>query len=331
MAQAQRQETEELTLREAINTALHEEFARDEDVMVMGEDVGKVGHVSNITKGLYEEYGANRVRDAPLAEHGLVGLGVGAAATGLRPVVDLMYMDFAGVAFEQILNQMSKMHYMFGGKIELPLMVRASEGAGMNAAAQHSKTIHAMLGNLTGVKVVAPGTPAAAKGLTKAAIRSDDPVFFVENKMMYNQKGEVPTDDDFVAPIGEANVEREGEDVTIVATQTFVPKGLSVAEDLEGDVSVEVIDLRSIYPLDTDTITESVRKTGRLVVADESPLSHGTHGEVMARVNENAFFSLDAPMQRVGVPDTPIPFSRPLEQEVVPGAEELHTAIDRIV
>jgi len=295
----QRTDTETQTLRAAINSALHEEFARDDDVVVMGEDVGEEGHVSNITQGLYEEFGDTRVRDAPLAEHGIVGAGVGAAATGLRPVVDLMYSDFAGVAFEQILNQMSKMHYMFGGKIELPMVVRASEGAGMNAAAQHSKTVHTLFGNLTGVKVVAPGTPGAAKGLTKAAIRSDDPVFFFENKMMYTNEGAVPTDDDYVAPIGEA--------------------------------SVEVIDLRSIYPIDTDTLVDSVRKTGRLVVADESPLSHGTHGEIMARVNENAFFSLDAPMQRVGVPDIPVPFSRPLEGEIVPGTEELHTAIDRIV
>jgi len=331
MTVTQRTDTETQTLRAAINSALHEEFARDDDVVVMGEDVGEEGHVSNITQGLYEEFGDTRVRDAPLAEHGIVGAGVGAAATGLRPVVDLMYSDFAGVAFEQILNQMSKMHYMFGGKIELPMVVRASEGAGMNAAAQHSKTVHTLFGNLTGVKVVAPGTPGAAKGLTKAAIRSDDPVFFFENKMMYTNEGAVPTDDDYVAPIGEASVEREGEDVTVVATQTFVPKGMQVAADLAGEVSVEVIDLRSIYPIDTDTLVDSVRKTGRLVVADESPLSHGTHGEIMARVNENAFFSLDAPMQRVGVPDIPVPFSRPLEGEIVPGTEELHTAIDRIV
>jgi pyruvate dehydrogenase E1 component beta subunit len=331
MAQTtQHHETETLTLREAINTALYEELARDEDVIVMGEDVGETGHVNNITEGLYDEFGANRVRDTPLSEAGLLGAGVGAAATGLRPVVDMMFSDFIGVSGEQALNQMTKLHYMFGGKIELPMLVRASEGGGMNAAAQHSKTPHTIFAHMTGAKAVAPGTPAAAKGLTKAAIRSGDPIFFFENKMTYTQEGEVPTDDEFTVPLGEANIEREGDDVTVVATQAFVKKSLDVAEDLESDVSVEVIDLRSLYPLDTETLADSVHKTGRLVVADESPLSYGTHAEILARMNETAFWSLDAPMQRVGVPDTPIPFSPTLEDEVIPGKSEVRAAIERI-
>jgi pyruvate dehydrogenase E1 component beta subunit len=219
---------------------------------------------------------------------------------------------------------------MFGGKIEIPLLVRASEGAGMNAAAQHSKTVHTVFAHMTGTKAVAPGTPAAAKGLTKSAIRSDDPVFFFEHKLLYDHDGEVPTDPDYTMPIGRARVEREGADVTVVATQNYVRQALGVADDLAGDVSVEVIDPLSLYPLDTETIVESVRKTGRLVVADESPLSYGTHAEIMARVNESAFFSLDAPMQRVGVPDTPVPFTPPLEDEVVPTGADIRTAIERV-
>jgi len=323
-------ETETMTLREAITRALREELARDEDVVIWGEDVGEAGHVSNLTEGLYEEFGADRVRDAPLAENGFVGAGVGAAATGLRPVVDTMYADFFGVACEQMLNQMTKMHYMFGGQLDVPLVVRASEGAGLNAAAQHSKTTHTILAHMTGSTVVTPGTPAAAKGLMKSAIRSDEPVFFFENKRTYTDTGEVPVDEDFTVPIGEASVEREGDDVTVAATQAFVGEALDLAERLAGTISVEVVDLRSLYPLDHETLTDSVRKTGRLVVADESPLSYGTHAEVVTRTNETAFYYLDAPPQRVGWPDTPVPFAPPLEDEVMPTAEDIQRAVERL-
>jgi len=322
--------TKRATLREAIRSGLREELERDEDVVLLGEDVGETGHVFNVTEGLVDEFGEERVIDTPLAEAGFVGAGVGAAATGLRPVLDMMFADFLGVAYEQILNQMSKMHYMFGGKATLPIVVRASEGAGLNGAAQHSKTVHTFFSHVTGVRAVAPGTPRAAKGLTKAAIRADDPVFFFENKRIYSMEGEVPTEEATV-PLDKAAVEREGSDVTVVATQAYVGSALSVAESLAPEVSVEVIDLRSLYPVDTETIVDSVRKTGRLVVADESSLSYGTHAEIMARVNENAFFSLDAPMQRVGVPDTPIPFAPPLENEILPGEDELRGAIERTI
>ena len=323
-------DTEHRTFREAVRDALDEELERDDDVFLMGEDIGEGGHVYKVTEGLWEKYGGERVRDSPLSEAAILGAGVGAAANGSRPVVDMMFSDFLGVCTEQILNQMSKLHYMFGGKIEIPLLVRASEGAGMNAAAQHSKTVHTVFAHMTGTKAVAPGTPAAAKGLTKSAIRSDDPVFFFEHKLLYDHDGEVPTDPDYTMPIGRARIEREGADVTVVATQNYVRQALGVADDLAGDVSVEVIDPLSLYPLDTETIVESVRKTGRLVVADESPLSYGTHAEIMARVNESAFFSLDAPMQRVGVPDTPVPFTPPLEDEVVPTGADIRTAIERV-
>ena len=323
-------DTETMTVREAIRQALREEMTSDESVFLMGEDVGHYGGVLDVTEGLYDEFGGERVRDTPISEAGFMGAGIGAAATGSRPVVEIMFSDFLGVCSEQVTNQMAKMRYMFGGKTEMPITVRTTEGGGMGAASQHSGTVHTWFAHFPGLIAVTPGTPAAAKGLLKSAIRSDDPVFFFENKMIYEQEGEVPTDDEFTLPIGEAGVEREGDDVTVVATQRLVGESLDVAEDLAGETSVEVIDLRSLYPLDTETLAESLGKTGRLVVADESPLSYGVHAEVMARMVEDEFFSLDAPIQRVGVPDTHIPFSPTLEQEVLPDAEGIEDAIDRI-
>ncbi|WP_254545993.1 alpha-ketoacid dehydrogenase subunit beta [Halomarina pelagica] len=323
-------QTRTMTMREAIREAIREELARDDDVFLMGEDVGRFGGVLEVTAGLLDEFGDDRVRDTPISEAGFMGAGIGAAATGTRPVVEIMFSDFLGVCSEQVMNQMAKMRYMFGGKTEMPITVRTTEGGGMGAASQHSGTVHTWFAHFPGLLAVTPGTPAAAKGLLKSAIRSDDPVFFFENKMTYEQQGEVPVDEDFTLPLGEARVEREGDDVTVVASQRLVGESLDVAEDLAGDVSVEVIDVRSLYPLDTDTLVGSLEKTGRMVVADESPLSYGVHAEVMARMMENAFFSLDAPIQRVGVPDTHIPFSPALEGEVLPSADDVRTAVERI-
>jgi acetoin:2,6-dichlorophenolindophenol oxidoreductase subunit beta len=324
-------ETETMTVREAIRQGLREELERDKDVYLMGEDVGLFGGVLEVTSDLFNEFGGERVRDTPISEAGFMGAATGAAATGTRPVVELMFSDFAGVSMEQIMNQMAKMRYMFGGKAEMPVTVRTTEGGGMGAASQHSGTIHTWIAHFPGLKAVAPGTAASAKGLTKAAIRSDDPVFVFENKMIYEQQGAVPTDEDFTVPLGEAAIEREGEDVTVVATQRLVGESLQTAESLaEAGIEAEVIDPRSLYPLDTETIVESVRKTGRLIVADESPLSYGTHAEIIARVQEEAFFSLDAPIQRVGTPDTHMPFSTPLEQEVLPGGDDVREAIERV-
>ncbi|QFU83418.1 alpha-ketoacid dehydrogenase subunit beta [Natronorubrum aibiense] len=323
-------ETEELTVREAIRQAMREELERDEDVFLIGEDIGVFGGVLEVTGDLYEDFGSERIKDTPISEAGFMGAATGAAATGTRPVVELMFSDFTGVAMEQIMNQMAKMRYMFGGKAEMPVTVRTTEGGGMGAASQHSGTIHSWISHFPGLKAVAPGTAASAKGLTKAAIRSNDPVFVFENKMIYEQRGAVPTDEDFTVPLGEAAIEREGEDVTVVATQRLVGESLETAENMANDTSVEVIDPRSLYPLDIDTIVESVKKTGRLIVADESPLSYGTHAEIVARVQEEAFFSLDAPIQRVGTPDTHIPFSPPLEQEVLPTGDDVREAIQRV-
>ncbi|WP_101295672.1 alpha-ketoacid dehydrogenase subunit beta [Halegenticoccus soli] len=322
--------TETMTVREAIRAALREEMERDDRVFLMGEDVATFGGVFDVSDGLLDEFGDERIRDTPISEAGFTGAGVGAAATGSRPVIEIMFSDFLGVPMEQIMNQMAKMRYMFGGKTDMPVTVRTTEGGGMGAASQHSGTVHTWFAHFPGLLAVTPGTPAAAKGLLKSAIRSDDPVFFFENKMIYEQEGDVPTDPDFTIPLGEAHVEREGDDVTVVATQRLVGESLSAADELDGEVSVEVIDLRSLYPLDTDTLVESVEKTGRLVVADESPLSYGVHAEVMARINDRAFFSLDAPMQRVGVPDTHIPFSPALEAEVLPDADDVRAAVENV-
>ncbi|NIC00884.1 alpha-ketoacid dehydrogenase subunit beta [Halobacterium sp. R2-5] len=328
---ASSESTESMTVREAIRAALREEMDHDEDVFIMGEDVGNYGGVFEVTDGLHEQFGDERVRDTPISEAGFVGAGVGAAASGTRPVVEVMFSDFLGVSGEQVMNQMAKMRYMFGGKIEMPITVRTTEGGGMGAASQHSGTPHTWFAHFPGLKAVTPGTPEAAKGLLKSAIRSDDPVFFFENKMMYEQDGDVPTDPNYTAPIGEASVEREGSDVTVVATQRLVGESLTVADELAGDTSVEVIDLRSLYPLDTETLADSIQKTGRMVVADESPLSYGVHAEVVTRMVEDEFFSLDAPLQRVGVPDTHVPFSTPLEDEIVPDGADVRDAINQVV
>ncbi|MFB6102366.1 MAG: alpha-ketoacid dehydrogenase subunit beta [Haloplanus sp.] len=331
MSATTEQAAETMTYREAIRAALREEMEHDEDVFLMGEDVGVYGGVFEVTQGLRDEFGPERVRDTPISEAGFVGAGVGAAATGMRPVVEVMFSDFLGVPAEQLLNQMAKMRYMFGGKTDMSLTIRTTEGGGMGAASQHSGTMHTWFAHFPGIKVAAPGTPAAAKGLLKSAIRSDDPVMFFEDKMIYEQEGEVPTSEDFTIPLGEASVEREGADVTVVATQRLVDESLSTAEELSGDVSVEVIDPRSLYPLDTDAIVESVEKTGRLVIADESPLSYGTHAEIGMRAVEDAFYSIAEPIQRVGVPDTHVPFSPPLEDEVLPHGDDVRAAIERIV
>jgi len=271
--------TETMTVREAIREAMREEMQRDEDVFLMGEDVGLFGGVFDVSNGLLEDFGEERVKDTPISEAGFLGAGVGAAATGSRPIVEIMFSDFMGVAMEQTMNQMAKMRYMFGGKTEMPITVRTTEGGGMGAASQHSGTVHTWFAHFPGIIAVAPGTPAAAKGLLKSAIRSDDPVFFFENKMIYEQSGEVPTDPDFTLPIGEANVEREGDDVTVIATQRLVGESLQAAEELDSELSVEVIDLRSLYPLDTDTIVDSLEK----LVVSSLPMRVRSHTEHMQR------------------------------------------------
>jgi pyruvate dehydrogenase E1 component beta subunit len=322
---------ETVTMREAISQALEEEMQRKDDVFIMGEDIGIYGGVYDVTNGFLDKFGSSRVRDTPISEAGIVGTGVGAAMAGARPVVELMFGDFIGVCGEQIINQMAKTRYKLGGQATVPLTIRAPEGAGRRAGPQHSGTLHTWIAHFPGLKAVAPGTPAAAKGLLKTAIRSDDPVFFFENKITYSMEGPVPVDEDFTLPLGDAGVVQSGSDVTVVATQRLLWESVEAAEALAGDISVEVIDPRSLYPLDTETIAGSLGKTGRLIIADESPLSYGTHAEIGMRMQEEAFYQLDAPIQRVGVEDVHIPFSPGLEDEVMPMADDVRAAIESII
>lgn len=320
--------TETLSIREAVNEALREEMQRDDDVMLYGEDVADYEGIFKTTRGLLDQFGWDRVRDTPISEAGFVGAGIGAALNGIRPVVEVMYVDFFGVACEQMLNQAAKLRYAHGDAVPMPVTFRTTEGAAGGQAPQHSSTMHTWFAHLPGVKAVAPGTPHATKGALKAAIRSDDPVVFFENKSTYGYDGEVPAAGDHVHPLGEASVERPGDDVTVVATQRLLHEALDLAEGHEQDL--EVIDPVSLYPLDVETIAHSLRKTGRLVIADESTLSYGLHGEVVSRLVEDEFYNLDAPPQRVGVPDVHVPFSPPLEEEVTPTSEDIANAIDRL-
>ena len=313
----------EITYLEAINQALHEEMARDPNVFMAGIDIAERGDVFGATQGLYSKYGEARIMDTPIAESGIIGLAIGAAARGLRPVVTIMFMDFIGVCFDQILNQMAKMKYMFGGKATLPLTVLTNAGAGTSSAAQHSQSLEVLLCHIPGLKVVAPSTPYDAKGLMKAAIREDNPVFVVQHKRLGRVRGEVP-DGDYEVPIGQARVVREGKDLTIVATSYMVHEALAAAERLAAQgVEAEVVDPRSLVPLDMATIVASVNKTHRVVVAHEAVRFCGVGAEIAAQITEEAFDYLDGPPLRVGAPFSPVPYSPVLEKAWIPGADQI--------
>jgi pyruvate dehydrogenase E1 component beta subunit len=315
--------TQELTVRDTINQTLAEEMERDEHVYIQGIDVAGRGGTSSVLKGLDEEFGTDRVLNTPISEVAMVGSGLGAAATGMRPVVEVMYAGFLGVAGDQLLNQVAKMRYMFGGKLDLPLTIRSKNHMGARAAAQHSQALHHWLAAIPGLKVVCISTPEDAKGLMKAAVRSNDPVIVFEHGNNYTRSGPVPTDE-YVHEIGTATVERAGSDVTVVATQVQLWNALEAAEQLASEgISVEVVNPRTISPLDTETIAESVRKTGRCLVVDETPLSYGVQSHIGMEISQEAFFSLDFPVQRLGVDDVPTPFSPPLEDEVVPDTADI--------
>jgi len=322
----------EITFAQALNEALDYEMSKDPKVVVMGEDVGVYGGIYGVTAGLYDKYGPERVIDTPIAESGFVGTGVGAAATGLlRPVVELMFIDFLGVTFDQIYNQAAKMRYMFGGKAKISMVLRTTCGAGFSAAAQHSQSLHAIFAHVPGLKVVMPSTPYDAKGLLISSIEDDDPVIFIEHKALYAIKGEVP-EEPYSIPLGEADVKREGKDVTIVATAAMVHKSLEVAEKLEKDgISVEVVDPRTIVPLDVDTIIDSIKKTGKLVVVDEGYPRCGFATDVAALAVSKAFDSLKAPVKIVTPPATPVPFSPVLESEWIPSSEKIEKAVREIL
>lgn len=322
----------EITYREALKQGLREEMARDERVFLIGEDIGSNwGGAFQVTKGLEEEFGNERVIDAPISENSFIGACVGAAITGMRPVAEIMFGDLISLAVDQICNQAAKMRYMFGGQTSVPLVVRTPFGEFRNMAAQHSQSLEAWFMHTPGLKVVMPAFPYDAKGLIKTAIRDPDPVMFFEHKMLYDKKEEVPQEE-YLIPFGEARVRHEGEDVTVWATLNMVHKALDAAADLQKEgISVEVIDPRTLVPLDKTTLIESVKKTGRLVVATEETKTGATTGEIISVVQEEIFDWLDAPIVRVNAPDTPVPFSPQLEQHYIPSKEEVEKAIKSII
>jgi pyruvate dehydrogenase E1 component beta subunit len=319
-------ESRELTIREAIREALAEELRRDPRVFLMGEDVGRPGGVYNVTQGLYEEFGAERVMDTPISEAGIAGVGVGAALTQMRPVVEIMFCDFLTLAMDQIVNQAAKLHYMTAGQARVPMVVRTTMGAGRGAAAQHSQSLHAWMAHIPGLKVVLPSTPYDAKGLLKAAIRDDNTVLFFEDKMSYGVQGPVP-DDEYLVPLGVADVKRSGEDVTIVATSSMVQVALEAADILASEgYDADVIDPRTLRPLDKGAILASVAKTGRAVVVDEGYRSYGVTAEIAAVISEGAFDDLDAPVRRIGAVDVPVPMSPGLEAATIPSPGQVADA-----
>jgi pyruvate dehydrogenase E1 component beta subunit len=300
-----------------------------DDERVLGEDIAAGrGGIFGVTRGLLDRFGAERVRNTPLSEEIIVGTAVGAAVTGTRPVAELMYLDFVGLAMDQIVNQAAKLRYMFGGKARVPLVLRAQEGAGRGNAAQHSQSLEAWFVHIPGLKVVVPATPADAKGLLKSAIRDDNPTIFLEHKVLYASKGDVP-EEDYVVPFGQAAIRRGGDDVTFVGIHTMVQRGLEAAEILarEDEIGLEVIDPRTLVPLDVDTIVESVKRTGRLVIAHEAYERGGIAGEIAMQVSERAFDYLDAPVVRVAGANVPIPYNLALERAAVPQTEQIVAAV----
>lgn len=320
-----------ITMREAISQALWEEMERDPKVFVMGEEVGVWGGTYAVTKGFLEHFGPERIRDTPISEAAIVGSAIGAALGGLRPVAELMTINFAYVAMDHIVNQAAKLHYMFNGQMRLPLVIRAPGGGGRQLAATHSQTPDAIFAHFPGLKVVAPGTPADAKGLLKAAIRSDDPVLYIENATIYQQRGEVP-DGDFLIPIGKSKIQREGSHVTLVTYSKMVQYSLQAAEQLSKEgIEVEVVDLRSLRPLDMDPVIESVKKTNRAVIAEEGWKSFGVGAEIAARIYQDAFDYVDAPIQRVAQKEVPLPYNRRLEQLALPQVADIVQAVREVM
>ncbi|HLF26472.1 MAG TPA: alpha-ketoacid dehydrogenase subunit beta [Anaerolineae bacterium] len=311
----------ELTFAEAIREALAEEMRRDPRVFIVGEDVAEAGTPFKVLSGLVEEFGPERVIDSPISEAGITGLGVGVALTGLRPVVDIMFGDFITLTMDQMVNQAAKVHYMSGGKLKAPLVLRTTLGATRRSAAQHSQSLHAWFSHIPGLKVVIPSTPYDAKGLLKTAIRDDNPVAFFEDKMMYKLKGPVPAEE-YTIPFGVADVKRAGADITLVATSSMVQVALGAAKLLdEIGVSAEVIDPRTTAPLDKQALIDSAKKTSRAIVVDEGYERYGVTAELASIIAEGAFYYLDAPVKRIGALDVPIPFSPPLEDATVPNEQ----------
>jgi pyruvate dehydrogenase E1 component beta subunit len=314
----------ELTFGEAIKEAIAEEMRRDPKVVLMGEDVAEAGTTFKVLTGLVDEFGKDRIIDTPISEAGFTGIGVGAAMTGMRPIVDIMFGDFLMIIMDQVANQAAKIHYMSGGKWKVPLVIRATMGATRRSAAQHSQSLHAWPSHIPGLKVVVPSTPYDAKGLFKAAVREDNPVVIFEHKISYRKvKGPVP-DEDYIVPLGVADVKREGTDITLIALSSMVQVALGAAKMLEEvGISAEVVDPRTTWPLDEKTLVESVKKTSRCIVIDEGYFRYGVTGELASLIQEQAFFDLDGPVRRLGAMHVPIPFSPSLEDVTVPSERQV--------
>jgi len=320
-----------LTFAQAVREALAEEMRRDERVFILGEDVAEAGTPFKVLSGLVEEFGPQRVMDTPISEAGFTGIAVGAAMTGMRPVVDLMFGDFLTLVMDQLVNQAAKTHYMSGGKLKVPMVLRTTLGATRRSAAQHSQSLHTWVAHVPGLKVVLPSTPYDAKGLLKAAIRDDNPVVFIEDKMGYTAKGHVPAEE-YVLPLGVADVKRRGDDVTLIATSSMVQVALEAAEELARlGVGAEVVDPRSLFPLDKDTLVASARKTGHVVVIDEGHERYGAAAELAAVVADGAFYYLDAPVKRLCAMDVPVPFSPVLEDLTVPTPASVVAAVRQLL
>jgi len=322
-------ETERMTYREALRLALSEELQRDQRVFVMGEEVGLFEGSYKVTAGLMEEFGEDRIRDTPISEEGFLGAGIGAAMLGERPVVEIMTINFLLVAMDQLVNHAAKVGAMFGGEVRCPLVVRTPNGAGNQLTAQHSQSPDGWFANVPGLKVVAPANPVDAKGLLKSAIRDDDPVLVIENLPIYKERAEVPLDAGFLVPIGRAAVPREGPDITIVAHGFATVRALRVADKLaeEHEVEAEVVDLRSLRPLDMETVAASVAKTNHAVCVEEGWPSYGVTAELAARISHACFDDLDAPVERVGMAEVPMPYAKNLEQAALPGADRIAGAV----
>jgi pyruvate/2-oxoglutarate/acetoin dehydrogenase E1 component len=317
---------------EAIRETLAEEMQRDADVFLFGEDIGVYGGAFGVTRGLLDRFGADRVIDTPISEASFVGAAIGAALAGSRPVVEIMFMDFITLAMDQILNQAAKLHYVLGEQARCPLVIRTPAGGGRCYGPTHSQSLEGMFLHVPGLRIVAPSTPADARGLLKAAIRDDNAVLFVEHKLLYAEKGPVPFEEDSVIPMGKAAVVREGDDVTILAWSQMTIESLAAAGMLaEEEVNAEVVDLRSLSPLDMETVAASVRKTGRVLVVDEGPRSGGASAEIACRIAESVFDYLDAPVRRLTTPDVPVPASPPLEQAALPNADTIADAAVALV
>ena len=319
--------TEVMTYREALRLAMREELARDERVFIMGEEVGLFEGSYKVTAGLLDEFGPDRVRDTPISEEGFVGAGVGAAMLGERPIVEIMTINFLLVAMDQVINHAAKVGTMFGGEVRCPLVIRTPNGAGNQLTAQHSQSFDGWFASTPGLKVVAPANPADAKGLLKAAVRDEDPVLVIENLPLYKQKGEVPLDPGHLTPIGRARVVREGSDITLVAHSYAATRSLAVAEQLAEDgISAEVVDLRSLRPLDLETVAASVARTNRALCVEEGWPSYGVTAEIAARIGKACFDDLDAPVERVGMAEVPLPYAKNLELAAMPGEERIAAA-----